>query len=187
MNARRPVRRTRLFHTLRRTALGLGVAVAMLTGGPAAAASKPVFGGVEPAQFDKKWSFDDWHVWALAGDVCLAMEAYPDETPFQLWGFRQSPGSRLQLYFGSIQNAQPQTVQMSFNNGGQFDYPAEVIRIRDWDVYAISMRGNALSVFPRQLTVEAYVGGKRVFLNVYNAMGRVRDKMAECLAWQESN
>lgn len=170
-----------------RIILGLGVAAAMLTASASAATTRTAFGGVEPTQYGKKWSFDDWHVWALPSHECLAMESYPNETPFRLWGFRQSPGSRLQLYFGSIENAQPRTVQMSFNDGGQFDYDAEVVRIKDWDVYSISMRGNALSVFPSQLTVEASVGGERVFMNVYNAMGRVRDKMTECLAWQQSH
>lgn len=178
------VRRMLLACLTRQIALGACFAAAALTAiGPAGARTK-VFAGVAPVQFDKKWSFDDWHVWAMPGDVCLAMESYPIEVPFRFWGFRQSPGSSLQLYFGSIENARPQTVQMSFNNGGQFDYSAEVIQIQDWDAYAIFMRGNALSVFPRQLTVEASVGGDRVFMNVYNAMGRVRDNMAECLAWQ---
>ena len=143
--------------------------------------------GVQPAH-NKKWSFDDWNVWATQYGTCMALEqdtrGYAD---YHVWGFEQSPGSRLTMYFGSIQNAQPQTVQMSWNNGGEFDYDAQVKHLREWDAYEISLQANALSVFPRQLTVVAHVNGERVFSNVYNSMDRLRKAMAECLAFQQAN
>ena len=143
--------------------------------------------GIEPA-YVKKWSFDDWNVWATTRGTCLALE---QETigyaAYHVWGFEQSPGSRLTMYFGSDENAQPKTVQMSWNMGGDFDYDAEVIEFMDWKVYTISLQANALSVFPRQLNVSAKVGGKVIFINVYNSMDRLRKNMAECLAYAEAN
>lgn len=142
--------------------------------------------GIEPAYL-KKWKFDDWNVWATPYGSCMALEQDTlGYATYHVWGFEQSPGSRLTMYFGAIENARPQTVQMSWNNGGEFDYEAQVKHLRDWDAYEISLSANALSVFPRQLTVAAHVGGERVFINVHNAMDRLRKNMAECLAWQET-
>lgn len=144
--------------------------------------------GVVPATFKKEWKFDDWNVWATEYGTCMALEQDTlGYAAYHVWGFEQSPGSRLTMYFGSIENAQPQTVQLSWNNGGDFDYDAQVKHLRDWDAYEISLQANALSVFPRQLTVVAHVNGERVFLNVYNSMDRLRKAMTECLAWQQAN
>ena len=170
--------------------VGSVLAATLALPGPAAAAKDDdtYVAGVEPAYL-KKWSFDDWNVWATEYGTCMALEQ--DTLGYQtyhVWGFEQSPGSRLTMYFGSIQNARPQTVQISWNTGkGDFDYDAQVKHLREWDAYEISLQANALSVFPRQLTVVAHVGGERVFLNVYNSMDRLRKAMAECLAWQEAH
>ncbi len=167
------------------------LATLVLPGAAAAGKDKDDDGyvaGVVPANFKKEWKFDDWNVWATAQGTCLALEQDNlGYAAYHVWGFEQSPGSRLTMYFGSIENARPQTVQMSWNNGGEFAYEAQVKNLRDWDAYEISLQANALSVFPRQLTVVAHVNGERVFLNVYNSMDRLRKAMAECLAYQEAN
>ena len=143
--------------------------------------------GIEPA-YVKKWSFDDWNLWATTRGTCLALEQETlGYSAYHVWGFEQSPGSRVMMYFGSDENAQPQTVQMSWNMGGDFDYDAQVIEFMDWKVYTISLQANALSVFPRQLNVAAKVNGKVVFINVYNSMDRLRKAMTECLAYVEAN
>ena len=174
----------------------LGVAVLVLAAivlpcaSAAAAGSKEddtYVAGVEPA-YKKKWSFDDWHVWATEYGSCMALEQDTlGYATYHVWGFEQSPGSRMTMYFGAIENARPRTVQMSWNNGGDFDYEADVKHLRDWDAYEISLQANALSVFPRQLNVAAKVDGKVVFINVYNSMDRLRKNMAECLAFVEAN
>ena len=144
--------------------------------------------GVIPATFKKQWKWDDFYIWATDQGTCLALEQDTEhENGYHVWGWEQSPGSRLTMYFGGIEDARPQTVQMSWNDGGEFPYDAEVRSFRDWDVYAISIQANALSVFPRQLTVTAHVDGKLVFLNVYNSIDRLRNHMAECLAYQQAN
>ena len=159
---------------------------ATLTAVPASAGEK-VFAGIGPENYGKIWSFGDWHVWALPNGSCLALEEVPGAVPFSFWGFQQSPGSRVQVMFGSIENARPQTVQMSFNNGGKFDYHADVRRMSDWDAYVISLQPDALSILPNQLIIEADVGGSLVFLNENNDMGRIYDKMADCLSWQDGH
>ncbi len=75
--------------------------------------------GVVPAHFKKKWKFDDWNVWATEYGTCMALEQETlGYSEYHVWGFEQSPGSRLTMYFGSIENAQPQTEQLSWINGG---------------------------------------------------------------------
>ena len=76
---------------------------------------------------------------------------------------------------------------MSFNNGGKFNYHADVRRMSDWDAYVISLQPDALSILPNQLIIEADVDGSKVFLNEYNEMNRVYDKMADCLNWQDAH
>lgn len=170
----------------RRWCSALAMLGAVLAAAPASAGEK-VFAGIGPENFGKKWSFNDWRVWALPNGSCLALEEVPGAVPFSFWGFQQSPGSRVQVIFGSIENARPQTVQMSFNNGGKFDYHADVRRMSDWDAYVISLQPDALSILPNQLIIEADVGGAQVFLNEYNEMDRVYGKMADCLTWQETH
>ena len=172
-------------------AAGIALALSALAVSPASAGKSKeadtYVAGVQPASV-KKWSFDDWNVWATPYGTCMALEQDSIGWPtYHVWGFEQSPGSRLTMYFGSIENAQPQTVQMSWNNGGDFDYDAQVKHLRDWDAYEISLQANALSVFPRQLNVAATINGKVVFINVYNSMDRLRRAMAECLAFQQGN
>ena len=150
-------------------------------------AGEQVFAGIKPENFIKKWSFNDWHVWAMPGGTCLALEEVPGAVPFSFWGFEQSAGSRVKVMFGSIENARPQTVQMSFNNGGKFDYHADVRRMSDWDAYVISLQSDALAILPNQLIIEADVGGEQIFLNEYNEMDKVYSKMADCLSWQDAH
>ena len=69
------------------------------------------------------------------------------------------------MMFGFIENARPQTVQMSFNNGGNFDYHADLRRMCDWDAYVISLQPDALTYPPKQLIIEADLGGSQVFSN----------------------
>lgn len=160
--------------------IGIGVAR------PAQAQEK-VFSGISPVEFSKRWSPNEWHIWALPNGTCLALSQEPQDTPFKFWGFRQSPGSRVELVFGSIANGRARTVQMSFNDGGHFDYAARVVHLSDWDAYSISLQSNALSVFHDQTIVAAYVDGDMVFHGITNSMRHVEKAMRECLEWQQSH
>ena len=144
-----------------------------------------MFSGIVPVKFDRKWEANEWVVWALPTGRCLAEAQYPDETPYRFWGFRQSPGSRIELFFGSIADARSQTIQMSFNDGDNFDYDAEVEHQVDWDAYVISLQSDALSVFHDDTFVDAYVGDEKVFWGVTHSMRNLEKTMAKCLAWQE--
>ncbi|MES2442591.1 MAG: hypothetical protein V4574_07150 [Pseudomonadota bacterium] len=153
----------------------------------APAHAQKVFSGIEPAVFSKRWSVNEWRVWALPGNQCLSLSQTPGLEPFRFWGFRQSPGSRLAMIFGAIESARPRTVQMSFNDGGLFDYDAEVERFKDWDAYVISLQGNALSVFRDSMVMHSYVKGQKIFGDVSNSMRNLEKTMRKCLEWQQSH
>ncbi|MDB5429273.1 MAG: hypothetical protein JWP35_389 [Caulobacter sp.] len=162
------------------------VAAALLACSPATAGEK-VFSGVSPVNALKTWTANLWQVWAEPNGDCLALIQYPDETPFRFWGFRQSPGSRVELIFGAIASARPQTVQMSFNDGGNFDYAARVEQYADWDAYVISLQPDALSVFPEDIFIDADVDGEQVFWGGTHRMRSGEEAMAKCLAWQQKH
>lgn len=173
--------------TMRRAAglallLGLG-----LVATPAAAQRQKVFSGIVPASFLKKWSANLWVVWALPNGQCLELAQNPEETPFRFWGFRQSPGSRIDLIMGSIENPRRGTIQMSFNDGGQFDYVARVERFVDWNAYVISVQGNALSIFHDDTFIDAYADGEKVFWGVTHSLRNGEKVMQKCLDFQASH
>jgi len=170
-------------HSLGRVAIFFAVG-AMAAAAPAQA--QEVFAGIVPASFSKRWSPNEWHVWAMPDGSCLALSQEPESTPFRFWGFRQSPGSRIDLIFGGFDNLRPRTVQMSFNDGGKFDYEARVVHYSEWDAYAISIQGNALSIFHEQTIVESFVNGQKIFFGITNSMRNVEKAMRKCLEWQAS-
>ena len=159
--------------------IGMGVA--------APAHAQKVFSGIEPGVSEKRWSASEWRVWALPGNECLALSQTAGLEPFLFWGFRQSPGSRLNMIFGHIEDARPRTVQMSFNAGGLFDYDATVEQFSRWNAYVISIQGNALSVFRDQMVIHAYVNGEKVFGDVSNSMRNLEKTMGKCLEWQQDH
>ena len=145
------------------------------------------FVGIVPVTILHKWTGNLWQVWAEPGHECYAISQYPDETPFRFWAFRQTPGSRIDMLFGSIANARPGIVQISFNDGKNFDYRARVEHVVDWDAYVISLQPDALSIFHDDTFVDAYVDGEKVFWSVTHSMRKGEQLMAECLKWQESH
>ena len=169
----------------------VALAIFVLIGSGAVAparAQEDVFYRIVPASPLKAWAPNEWHVWAMpAGRQCLALAQEPEDTPFKFWGFRQSPGSRVEMIFGSIASPRPRTLQMSFNNGGRFDYPATVEQFSDWKAYVISLQPNALSIFRDQMVFESFVGGTRVFLSVSNSMRHMEKTMRKCLEWQQAH
>ena len=167
--------------------VSLAASAVIAIGAVAPAQAQKVFGGIEPAVSLKRWSVNEWRVWALPGGQCLSLSQTPGLNPFRFWGFRQSPGSRLDMIFGAIESARPRTVQMSFNDGGLFDYDAQVERFMDWDAYVISIQGNALSVFHDSMTMHAYVNGEKVFGDVSNSMRNIEKTMRKCLEWQQGH
>ena len=158
-----------------------------LTATPAAAQRQKVFSGIVPASFQKKWSANLWVVWALPNGQCLELAQYPEETPFHFWGFRQSPGSRIDIIMGAIENPRRGTIQMSFNDGGQFDYVARVEQFSDWSAYVISVQGNALSIFHDDTFIDAYVDGEKVFWGVTHSLRNGEKVMRKCLDFQASH
>lgn len=155
-----------------------------LTATPAAAQRQKVFAGIVPDPYLKKWSANLWQAWALPNGQCLELSQYPEETPFHFWGFRQSPGSRIDIIMGHIENPRRGTIQMSFNDGGKFDYAARVEQFVDWNAYVISVQGNALSIFHEDTFIDAYVNGEKVFWGVTHSMRNGEKVMKKCLDFQ---
>lgn len=171
-----------------RVSFGIAAAIfgitAMGAASPAQAQRQKVFDGIIPTNILKAWAPNEWHVWAMPDGSCLALSQEPNDEPFKFWGFRQRPGTRIDLIFGSIAHARPRTLQMSFNDGGKFDYDARVVHYVDWDAYAISLQSNALSVFHDQTIIDSYVNGVRVFSGITNSMRNLSKAMRKCLEWQ---
>lgn len=153
---------------------------------PAAAQRHKVFAGIVPDPYLKKWSANLWQVWALPTGQCLELAQYPEETPFHFWGFRQSPGSRVDLIMGSIASPRRGKIQMSFNDGGLFDYVARVEHEGEWPAYVISLQPDALSIFHDDTFIDAYVDGEKVFWGVTHTMRNGEKVMKKCLDWQAS-
>lgn len=151
------------------------------------ARAQETFTGVKPASYLKEWRENEWWVWAMPGETCLSLAQDPGFTPIRFWGFSQSPGSRLSLVFGTIENARPQTLQMQFNGGGHFDYPAQVVRVAGEDAYVISFKPNSLSAFHAQTIIEASANGAVVFYGISNNTRSMQKMMGKCAEWQQSH
>lgn len=165
--------------------LAIGALIGIGTTAPAQAQKR--FAGIVPEHSLKAWAPNEWHVWAMPDGQCLALAQEPETTPFKFWGFRQSPGSRLDMIMGGFDSPRPRTLKMSFNDGGLFDYPAKVERFADYDAYVISLQGHALSVFHDQMVFGAFVGSTKIFWSVSNSMRNMAKRMDTCLAWQQSH
>lgn len=171
-----------------RHVITFAIATLIGIGATAPAHAQKVFAGIKPENALKAWAPNEWHVWAMPGGrQCLALAQEPETTPFKFWGFRQSPGSRLDMIMGSYESPRPRTLQMSFNDGGLFDYPAKVERFSDWNAYVISLQGNALSVFHDQMVFESFLGGTKIFWSVSNSMRNLEKRMTACLEWQRTH
>ena len=142
---------------------------------------------IVPDPYLKAWAQNEWHIWAMPDGSCLVLAQEPETTPLKFWGFRQSPGSRIDIIFTSTEPLRPRTLQMSFNDGGKFDYDARVVHYAEYDAYAISVQANALSIFHDQTIIESFVRGQKIFWGVTNSMRNVEIKMRKCLEWQTAH
>lgn len=165
-------------------AAALTTMIAIGASAPAQAQAQRVFGGVTPTTYLKKWSANEWKVWAMPDGSCLALAQDPEEVPFHFWGFRQVIRSKIDLVFGSFEHIRPRTLQMSFNDGGHFDYPAKVVQFVDWNAYSVTLQGKALAVFHDQTIIEAFTGDTRIFVGITNSTRNLEKKMNTCLEWQ---
>jgi len=135
-----------------------------------------------PVTSSHSWTVGHWKIWAISDDVCFAVNQW-DTQKVQFWGFRQK-GPQLELFFYSDGTPQPQTLQMSFNDGGKFNYDAKVEHIAEYDAYVISLGKATTAVFPNVIDFEADAGGNRIWWERELNMSKVESAMNKCWEWQ---
>ena len=164
-------------------------ALAMLfVGAPATAAPQATVLTVHPESFAQRWDRGPWRVWALSGHTCLTFYQESRTSQEAFWGFRQSPGSRLDFIVGGPGVVRPGTVETDLNDGGRFRQNASVEDFGGYDSYVISFEADALSIFHDTMSFDVFVNGTQIAYGLVSHQMRDLEKvMAKCLAWQESH
>lgn len=162
--------------------LSLGMA---LVATPASAGGK-TFAGITYETILHKWGVNAWDIWALPNHECMAILQKPDLTPFNFWGFRVLNGLGVQMFFGSIADARPQTVKVAFDDGA-ISYPASVEPFLEWNAYVIPIKLEDLWAFPDELFFDVYVGGDKVTWGGTKVMGKVALALEKCDNWQTAH
>lgn len=131
-----------------------------------------------------EWSVRDWTIVALPNHECDALLQKRSMTPFTFWGFRVKNGLDVQMYFGSIANAQPQRVQVTYNDGPPNSYSAGVEQFGSWSAYVVPINLETLWELPDELSFDAFVGGAKVTRGTTRLMGKVAEALETCDKWQ---
>jgi hypothetical protein len=150
-----------------------------------AAAQPKAVAGIRFQTVKHQWSVRDWSIVALPNHECDALLQKRTVTPFNFWGFRVKDGSDVQMYFGSIANAQPQ--QITYNDGPPNTRTASVERFGDWNAYVVPLKLEDLWAFPDELDLDAYVGGAKVSWGTTKLMGKVAEALEKCDNWQDAH
>lgn len=145
------------------------------------------FSGIGYDKTVHKWSVGNWNIWALPNHECLALFQKPDLTPFNFWGFRVIDGLKAQMIFGSIADAAPQTIQITFNDGPPNNHAAKVEPFLEWNAYVIPIQLEELWAFPDELFFDVYVGGSKVTWGGSKVMGKVAEGLEKCDTWQQAH
>ncbi len=135
----------------------------------------------------QEWSVRDWTIVALPNHECDALLQKRSMTPFNFWGFRVKNGLEVQMYFGAVANAQPQRVQITYNDGEPNSYAAGVEKFADWSAYVVPIKLEDLWAFPDELDFDAFVGGDKVTWGTTKLMGKVAEALEKCDNWQDAH
>ena len=133
------------------------------------------------------WTQKKWTIWAMENHTCMAMEQEVDFEKPQFWGFIVKNGLDVEMFFGSIQNPQPQTVQITFNNGKPVSFPARVQPMDDAVAYVIPFDLEYVWTMQDDVDIDVSAGGNRVFWGGTTVMGKVAETLEKCDKWQEAN
>lgn len=160
----------------------------LLLGAPATAAPQATVLTIHPENFAQRWDRGPWRVWALSGHTCLTFYQESRTSQEAFWGFRQSPGSRVDFIVGGPGVVRPGTVETDLNDGGRFRQNASVEDFGGYDSYVISFEADALSIFHDTMSFDVFVDGTQIAYGLVSHQMRDLEKiMAKCLAWQESH
>ena len=134
-----------------------------------------------------EWSVRDWTIVALPNHECDALLQKRSMTPFTFWGFRVINGADIQMYFGSVANARPQQVRISYNDGPPNSYAAGVEHFGEWSAYLVPIKLEDLWALPDELSFDAFVGGAKVTWGTTKLMGKVAEALEKCDNWQDAH
>ena len=143
---------------------------------------------IRPETFAQKWDNGPWRIWALPNHSCLTFYQEARTAQDAFWGFRQSPGSRVEFIVGGPGVVRPGTVETDMNDGGRFRQRTSVEDFGGYASYVISFQSDALSIFHDTMTFDVYVDGTQIAYGLVSHKMRDLEKvMAKCLTWQESH
>jgi hypothetical protein len=135
----------------------------------------------------QKWSVNAWDISALPAHECVALVQKGDLTPFNFWGFRVRNGQDVQLFFGSIADARPQTVQVVFNDAPPISYAASVEPFQEWNAYVVPIKLEDLWAFQDELFFDVYAGATKVTWGGTKVMGKVAEALEKCDNWETAH
>ncbi len=134
-----------------------------------------------------KWSIGKWTIWAMPNHVCLAMDQEINFEKPQFWGFIIKNGLDVEMFFGSIENPQPQTVQITFNSGKPVSFPARVEPMDGANAYVIPYDLEYVWLMQDDVDVDVFTGGNRVFSGWTKVMGKVAEGLEKCDNWNQAH
>jgi hypothetical protein len=152
-----------------------------------AAAQPKSVSGIRFQNVKQEWSVRDWKIVALPNHECDALLQKRSMTPFNFWGFRVKNGLDVQMYFGSVADARPQRVQISYNDGPPNNSAAGVEQFGEWNAYVVPIKLEDLWAFPDELNFDAFVGGTKVTWGTTKLMGKVAEALEKCDNWQDAH
>lgn len=151
-----------------------------------AAAGEPEYADFKFANTLHKWSVKNWQIFALPDHVCVAILHIPIGPPKNFWGFRVTNGSNVVMFFGPIDNAKPQNVQIEYNDDRPITYSASVDSMAGYQAYVVPLDLSDLWAFLDDLSFDAYVGGDKIFWSGTHSMGKVAEALEKCDNWQDA-
>lgn len=134
-----------------------------------------------------KWSVKDWTIWAMPNHVCLAMKQDIDPRAPHFWGFIVKDGLEVELFFGSIENAAPQTVQITFNSGKPVSFPARVEPMDGANAYVVPFTLEYLWTMQDDIDIDVFANGNRIFSGWTKVMGKIAEGLEKCDNWQAAH
>ena len=134
-----------------------------------------------------EWSLKKWTIWAMPDHECLAMEQEVDFEKPNFWGFMIKNGLDVEMFFGSIENPQPQTVQVTFNSGKPVSFLARVQPMDTAVAYVIPFDLEYVWTMQDDVDVDVFAGGNRVFSGGTTVMGKVALALEKCDNWQQAH
>ena len=170
-----------------RYVLSVSAFVGGLAGAAPTIAATPEYGEFNYPDALHTWSVNAWKISALSGHVCVAIVHVQLGPPKNFWGFKVTDGSDVTMFFGPIDNARPQTVQIEYNDAGPISYAASIDATTGFDGYAIPIKLEDLWAFQDELFFDAYTGGNKVFWSGTKVMGKVALALEKCDTWQQAH